>query len=93
MTVRRATTVGPRDFDMLDLGNIAAMFQRICSWLGTEFVPKSDSQVKRLLATREDIFPAHTGQDFEAVFAESFELCGSRKVDESERAIYTMKAI
>ena len=38
------------------LSKIAEFFSTISKSLVIEFIPKSDSQVKRLLATREDIF-------------------------------------
>ena len=40
----------------LPFDRIAQFFQKICKSLIIEFVPKTDSQVQRLLATREDIF-------------------------------------
>ena len=44
----------------LPLERIAEYFSRVCHWLIIEFVPKSDSQVRRLLASRADIFPNYT---------------------------------
>jgi hypothetical protein len=41
--------------DNLSFEMIAEFFSRICSFLIVEFIPKDDPQVKRLLATREDI--------------------------------------
>lgn len=37
-----------------------------------EFVPKSDSQVRRLLAMREDIFDDYTEAHFERCFEQFF---------------------
>jgi len=54
-------------------------------------VPKSDSQVQRLLATREDIFPSYTREDFEREFAHHFDIRLAETVAESERALYLMK--
>ena len=42
---------------MFPLNPSPVFFRKVCRWLIIEFVPKSDSQVQRLLATREDIFP------------------------------------
>ena len=36
---------------------IAAFLSQVCRFLIIEFVPKNDSQVQRLIRTREDIFP------------------------------------
>jgi hypothetical protein len=63
----------------------------ICRTLVIEFVPKSDSQVQRLLATREDIFPAYTREAFELAFGRSFTMVDSTPVRGSERTIYLME--
>ena len=57
-----------------------------------EFVPKSDSQVKKLLASREDIFPSYTRDSFEAAFSTRFTICKSEAVQDSERTLYLMEA-
>jgi ribosomal protein L11 methylase PrmA len=63
----------------------------ICRTLIIEFVPKTDSQVQRLLATREDIFPNYTREAFELAFAARFALLASSPVKDSERIIYLME--
>jgi hypothetical protein len=73
------------------LGKIAEFFKDICSSLIIEFVPKSDSQVQRLLATREDIFPDYTREAFEREFARHFTVSGCQKIKESERMLYLMR--
>src|SRR5690606_65071 len=47
------------------LARIAALFGAIVTGLVIEFVPKDDSQVQRMLATREDVFPDYTVEGFE----------------------------
>jgi hypothetical protein len=42
-------------FNNLPLNKISGFFGKICSSLIIEFVPKSDSQVQRLLSTREAV--------------------------------------
>jgi ribosomal protein L11 methylase PrmA len=74
------------------LDRIASMMQRMGSHLIIEFVPKSDSQVKRLLATREDIFPHYTREGFELAFSQYFEICRSTEVEGSQRVLYWMTA-
>ena len=54
------------------LGMIAHCFARAGRHLLIEFVPKSDSQVARLLVTREDIFDEYTREEFERAFGEHF---------------------
>lgn len=73
------------------LDHIAALFSHITRWLVIEFVPKSDSQVERLLATREDIFPNYTSAGFEEAFSGFFEVVRKEDVPESERTLYLMK--
>lgn len=75
------------------LENVARMFSGITRWLVIEFVPKSDSQVARLLATREDIFPDYTREGFEAAFSSHFEIHKNENIADSERRLYLMKSI
>jgi len=70
---------------------IAEFFASICNSLIVEFVPKSDSQVQRLLATREDIFVNYTRQAFESEFARPFVLERSQPITGSERILYLMR--
>ena len=74
----------------LSLKKIAEFFSKICNTLIIEFVPKSDSQVKRLLATREDIFPDYTALDFEYAFKGYFSVDEAVKLGDSERTLYRM---
>ena len=75
------------------LQKIADHFSRLCRWLIIEFVPKSDSQVQRLLATRDDIFPDYTQEGFEKEFRKHFQVQDSTRIDNSERILYLMKTI
>ena len=77
----------------LPLGIIAKWLASLCENLIIEFVPKSDSQVKKLLATRHDIFPDYTEQGFEAAFEAWFSITEKKLVSESERTIYLMERI
>jgi ribosomal protein L11 methylase PrmA len=70
---------------------IAGFLSGICASLIVEFVPKSDSQVQRLLATREDIFVDYTQQAFESEFAKQFFLERSQPITGSERILYLMR--
>ena len=73
------------------LAKIAAFLASICDSLIVEFVPKSDSQVQRLLSTREDIFPRYEQQAFEADFGQYFAIQSSVRIRGSERTLYLMK--
>jgi hypothetical protein len=74
-------------------------FTMIAEWLASftrhliiEFVPKTDSQVQRLLRTRADIFPDYTETCFEQSFGEYFEILEKRRIEESERILYLLRA-
>ena len=70
------------------LQQIADVFARLGRALIIEFVPKGDSQVDRLLSSREDIFPKYTEQGFEQAFAHYFDLVSKQAVDGSKRILY-----
>jgi ribosomal protein L11 methylase PrmA len=70
---------------------VADFLASVCHSLIIEFVPKSDSQVQRLLATREDIFPDYTGSGFETAFKRRFNIEDARPVAGTERTLYLMK--
>ena len=73
------------------LPQAADFFARIGKWLVIEFVPKSDSQVQRLLASREDIFSAYTKEGFEEAFKEKFVIQRAEPINDSERRLYLME--
>ncbi len=56
-----------------------------------EFVPKSDSQVKRLLSSREDIFDTYNIEGFERAFSQNFVIREKVPVNDSERTIYWLE--
>jgi hypothetical protein len=74
----------------LPLERIAAFLSRLGKQLVIEFVPKSDSQVQRLLRNRADIFPEYTREGFEEAFRRHFRLDRSAAIPESERTLYLM---
>ena len=74
------------------LGDIAAFFRRCGHTLIVEFVPREDSQVQHLLASREDIFSDYTREGFEAAFAEHFSLRRAEPIRDSQRILYLMEA-
>lgn len=75
------------------LEHIAALFADLAPNLIIEFVPKSDSQVIRLLATREDIFPDYTEVGFEQAFGKFFDIAAKERVEGSERRLYLMRRL
>jgi hypothetical protein len=75
------------------LPQLADFFADTGRWLVIEFVPKSDSQVKKLLVSREDIFPGYTRSGFEAAFRTRYKIHEAIRVNESERTLYLMEVI
>lgn len=73
------------------LDRLAAFFARAGRRLVIEFVPKSDSQVQRLLATREDVFPHYTREGFEAAFGTLFVVEAAEPIPGSERTLYLLR--
>jgi ribosomal protein L11 methylase PrmA len=74
------------------LPQLANFFAARCRrWLVIEFVPKSDSQVKKLLASREDIFSAYTREGFESAFSKRFNIHKAESVRDSERTLFLME--
>ena len=76
----------------LPFAMIARTLRRTCGRLIIEFVPKSDSQVRRLLQTREDVFPGYAQKAFEEEFARHFDIERAVPVKGTERTLYLMKA-
>ncbi len=77
----------------IPLFNLAEFFHGICNYLIIEFIPKTDSQVKRLLLTREDIFVDYNQQNFENEFKKFFSVYESKKLNNSERILYLFKKL
>lgn len=77
----------------LPLSSLAEYFAEICEFLIIEFIPKSDSQVIKLLSNREDIFTNYTQEVFEKEFRKQFELIISKKTIDSERILYLWKKL
>lgn len=70
---------------------IAEYFASLGQYLVIEFVPKADSKVEVLLATREDIFPHYNQADFEAAFGRFYTITRQDQVAGSQRTLYLMK--
>ena len=70
---------------------IAKMFSEHSENVIIEFVPKSDSNTKRLLATREDIFPDYNEAGFENAFTSYFKITEKISIPDSTRILYLLK--
>jgi hypothetical protein len=72
---------------------VANFLAELCQWLVIEFVPKEDSKVQRLLASREDIFPDYTQAGFENNFKNWFAIERIEPVQDSLRILYLMRKL
>lgn len=77
----------------IPLAKLSKFFSKICNFLIIEFIPKSDSQVKRILSVKEDIFPDYTQKHFEDEFKKNFSILDRQEIKDSERILYLMKKI
>ena len=72
------------------LDRIAEWLSRMGRHLIIEFVPKTDSQVQRLLAHREDVFANYRQDEFERAFATRFRIRHAETIRGSSRVLYLM---
>jgi len=70
---------------------IVELFAKAAKNLIIEFVPKEDSNAKRLLASRKDIFVNYTKANFEKEFLKHFKIIKQIKIPESLRNLYLIK--
>ena len=75
----------------LPFNRIASFLSELSENLVIEFVPKSDSQVKKLLQSRKDIFVDYNEETFVKEFEVFYNIRAKEKVIDSERTIYWMK--
>ncbi len=76
----------------IPLAKIALLFHQL-SHKGAivEFIPKQDSQVQILLATRQDIFTDYTKEGFEAAFGQYFKITKATPIKDSHRILYLLE--
>lgn len=75
----------------LPFQSIAEYFSSFAPYLVIEFVPKIDSQVQKLLATRKDVFPEYDQAHFEAAFESTYTIVAQKRVKDSKRTLYVMR--
>jgi len=75
----------------LPFGKIAAFFAALAPSLVIEFVPKTDSQVQKLLAHRADIYPHYDALHFEQAFSAYFDIADKQSIAGTQRILYLMK--
>jgi hypothetical protein len=75
----------------LPLSHVANLLRGLGRHVIAEFVPKNDSQVQRLLASREDVFPDYSREAFERTFDQYFRIECAMPIRDSQRVMYLME--
>jgi SAM-dependent methyltransferase len=70
---------------------LAEFFAGLAPGLIVEFVPKEDPMVRRLLATREDVFPDYTIEAFRGAFGRRFEIVAEAPIEGVSRSLLRMQ--
>jgi SAM-dependent methyltransferase len=73
------------------LDRLADFFAALAPGLIVEFVPKDDPMVRRLLATREDVFPDYTIEGFRAALGRRFEILAEAAIQGSSRSLLRLQ--
>ncbi len=73
------------------LVHVARYLASLSPHLLIEWVDKEDSQVQRLLATREDVFDEYTREGFERAFGTLFETVERRPIPGTRRILYLFR--
>lgn len=75
----------------LSLAQIARFLSSFSPWLIVEFIPKEDSQARRLLARKTNLFLEYSQGHFLAAFQQHFTVHQQLSVRDSRRTLYLMK--
>ncbi len=75
----------------LPLAHIAEFLAATGKHIIIEFVPKGDSKVDILLASRKDIFPDYDIEQFEAAMAKYFVLVEKQSIPHTKRTLFLFK--
>ena len=67
------------------------LFADLAPWAIVEFVPKEDPMVRRLLATRRDVFPRYDLDGFRAAAATRFEILREAPIADSPRVLFLLR--
>ncbi len=72
----------------LPLARIASFLARVGKNLVIEFISKDDSQVQKLLATRDDIFTDYSLENFVDAFSTDFVQVKREQIPDSMRELF-----
>jgi hypothetical protein len=75
----------------IPFARLAPYFADRGEYLILEFVPKTDSQVERLLLNRKDVFEDYSEESFRAAFAAYFDALDERPIPSSQRRLFLMR--
>ena len=75
----------------IPLGSIGAYFATLARDAIIEWVPKDDAMVRKLLASRRDVFDDYTEDGFRAAFAERFELVDEAAIPGTVRRLFLFR--
>jgi ribosomal protein L11 methylase PrmA len=67
------------------------LFAAMAPWAIVEFVPKEDVMVRRLLATRRDVFPDYTLEGFRTAAAVRWDVVTEAPIEESPRTLFLLR--
>jgi hypothetical protein len=70
---------------------IASLFGCLAPQAIMEFVPKEDAMVRRLLASRRDVFPGYTIEGFREAFATDFETLSETPIEGTARTLFHVR--
>jgi SAM-dependent methyltransferase len=73
------------------LSMILGLFADLAPWAIVEFVPKEDVMVRRLLASRRDVFPEYTLDGFRAAAGERFAIVEEAPLEDSLRMLFLLR--
>jgi hypothetical protein len=70
---------------------VLGLFADLAPWAIVEFVPKEDRMVRRLLATRRDVFPDYTLDGFRTAAKERFDVVREAPIEDSVRVLFLLR--
>jgi hypothetical protein len=73
------------------LAMVMDLFARLAPWAVVEFVPKDDPMVRRLLASRRDVFPDYGLDGFRAAAGARFDVVHERPIEDSPRTLFLLR--
>ncbi len=75
----------------IPFSKIGEFLASLSQYVIIEFVPKSDSQVQKLLESREDVFDLYHEEEFVRAFSLFFIIIERTQIEDSQRSIFLMQ--